>query len=268
MSNIPCLSIRVLDASMQTEADDFVARFQEKIQFDSESSRYALCFSRSGVALHPMAVGQHGKVQVDFIKGKANHRRLFGGGKNQLISKAVGLSVKKDLFVCDATAGLGGDAFVLASLGAKVDLIENSPIAFTLLEDGLKRASIYDETGLAEAESLGEIFLRMHLIYADNHIWLSECDDEHYDVLYFDPMFPERAKKKSAVKKEMQAFQFLIAHQEEDASLLDLALNAVKYRVVVKRPIRANAYAECTPSYSLSGKSCRFDIYTKKTLSA
>ncbi|BBI63969.1 hypothetical protein HSBAA_52750 [Vreelandella sulfidaeris] len=43
--------------------------------------------------------------------------------------------------IVDATAGLGRDAFVLASLGAQVLLIERVAAIAALLEDGLKRAS-------------------------------------------------------------------------------------------------------------------------------
>src|SRR5690606_15891946 len=42
--------------------------------------------------------------------------------------------------VLDCTAGLGEDAFVLASCGAKVLLVERNPIIHLLLQDGLLRA--------------------------------------------------------------------------------------------------------------------------------
>ncbi len=59
------------------------------------------------------------------------------GGKGQAIAKAVGLKAGVALDVIDATAGLGRDAFVLASLGCHVTLVERSPVAAALLEDGL-----------------------------------------------------------------------------------------------------------------------------------
>jgi 16S rRNA (guanine1516-N2)-methyltransferase len=49
--------------------------------------------------------------------------------------------------VLDATAGLGKDAFVLASLGCQMTLIERQPLIAALLEDGLARARADEEVG-------------------------------------------------------------------------------------------------------------------------
>ena len=46
----------------------------------------------------------------------------------------------------DATAGLGRDAFVLASLGCQVTLIERVPAVAALLENGIERALLNVET--------------------------------------------------------------------------------------------------------------------------
>ncbi len=63
---------------------------------------------------------RYGKpLSVDFVAGKAAHRRRFGGGRGQLVAKACGLSKGVTPCIVDATAGLGRDAFVLASLGAR-----------------------------------------------------------------------------------------------------------------------------------------------------
>ncbi len=56
---------------------------------------------------------QYGKpLSVDFVSGKAAHRRQFGGGRGQLVAKACGLTKGITPSVVDATAGLGRDAFV------------------------------------------------------------------------------------------------------------------------------------------------------------
>ena len=96
---------------------------------------------------------------MDFASGAVAHRRKFGGGKGQSIAKAVGLKAGVQLHVIDATAGLGRDAFVLASLGCNVDMVERSPIAAALLEDGLERAALDAEIG-------GWIQERMRLTHA------------------------------------------------------------------------------------------------------
>ncbi len=92
---------------------------------------------------------QYGKpLSVDFVSGKAAHRRQFGGGRGQLVAKACGLTKGITPSVVDATAGLGRDAFVLASLGAQVLMIERVEAIAALLQDGLERAASADETAL------------------------------------------------------------------------------------------------------------------------
>ena len=57
-----------------------------------------------------------GKLICDFTGGAVAHRFRFGGGLGQALPKAVGMKGGKSLLVVDATAGLGRDAFLLASL--------------------------------------------------------------------------------------------------------------------------------------------------------
>ena len=59
-----------------------------------------------------------GGIYADFVEGKAAHRRKFGGGRRQAIGRAVDLKKGANPTIVDATAGLGRDAFVLASLGS------------------------------------------------------------------------------------------------------------------------------------------------------
>ena len=97
-----------------------------------------------------------GPVRVDFVEGGAAHRRLYGGGSGQMIAKAVGIAQGVRPRVLDATAGLGKDAFVLASLGCEMSLIERQPLIGALLEDGLARA--------AEDFEVAPIVARMKLL--------------------------------------------------------------------------------------------------------
>ncbi len=58
-----------------------------------------------------------GGIFVDFVGGAMAHRRKFGGGRGEAVAKAVGIKGDYLPDVVDATAGLGRDAFVLASVG-------------------------------------------------------------------------------------------------------------------------------------------------------
>ena len=108
---------------------------------------FALVLTESRLELRKLDEPKLGAVYVDFVEGAVAHRRKFGGGRGQSIAKAVGLKSGAMPTVVDATAGLGRDAFVLASLGCKVTLIERSPVVAALLQDGLTRAAQDPEIG-------------------------------------------------------------------------------------------------------------------------
>ena len=88
-----------------------------------------------------------GSISVDFLSASKSYRRKFGGGRKEALAKAVGLKKGANPTVLDATAGFGVDAFVLASLGCRVHMIEKNPLVASLLEDGLNRAKNDKEIG-------------------------------------------------------------------------------------------------------------------------
>ena len=85
-------------------------------------------------------------LRIDFTSGAVAHRLKFGGGRGQDLPKAVGLKKGNTPDIIDATAGLGRDAFLLASLGANVTLIERSKQMHALLDSALKHALMDGET--------------------------------------------------------------------------------------------------------------------------
>jgi len=195
-------------------------------------------------------------IYVDFVEGKSRHRRLHGGGKGQDLAKAIGLHKIKNPTVLDLTAGMGGDAFVLASLGCSVELIERNVVVHALLDDALKRANLCADT------ELQAIIARLHLKHESSFDALESLDVHNLpDVIYLDPMFPERTKS-AQVKKEMQFFHDIVGSDEDSEELLILALNKAKKRIVVKRPRLAQKMTDkFQPAFTVSGKSTRYDIY-------
>ena len=194
-----------------------------------------------------------GPVYVDFVEGVMGHRRKFGGGRGQLVAKAVGIKKGFVPDVIDATAGLGRDSFVLAQLGCQVRMVERSPVVAALLRDGMARGQLDDE--------VAAIIERMSLVVADAKEWLLALSEaQRPDVIYVDPMHPERTKA-AEVKKEMKIFRELVGGDEDDAELLQAALRVARKRVVVKRPRKAEAIAGPKPNLVYEGKSTRFDVY-------
>lgn len=192
-----------------------------------------------------------GAVCVDFVEGALAHRKKYGGGKNQLIGKAVGIKSKTKLAVLDVTAGLGRDAFVLATLGCDVVMCERSPVIYALLEDGIKRA---------EKESWFSA-LSLKLIQADAIDYLSTLSAENKpDVIFIDPMFPERTKS-ALVKKEMRVLREVVGADIDSEKLLNAALLVAKKRVVVKRSKLAPMLTDRKADVTYAGKSTRFDVY-------
>ena len=192
-------------------------------------------------------------IRVDFVEGASAHRRKFGGGRGQDIAKAVGLKHGFSPSVLDATAGLGRDAFVLASLGCKVTLMERNPAVAALLENGIARAKLNAETA--------DIANNMQLIYASSIEQMPQ--QTTHDVVYLDPMYPHK-EKSALVKKEMRVFQSLVGEDSDADHLLAPAQNIAEYRVVVKRPNYAPPIGEKKPATSIKMKKNRFDIYVNK----
>ncbi len=229
-------------------------------RMDSDRYRYYLAFDTDGLSLCPLNSRDHGAVRVDFGAGAQAHRRHFGGGNGQNIAKALGISGSFKPSVFDLTAGLGGDSFVFASLGCKVVLFERQPIIAALLKDGIDRALIDNDL------ELREIVARLSLHSCDSIEVLGRMTQgTKPDVIYIDPMFPER-QKSAKVKKEMQVFHNIVGGDHDSACLLRSAINSARYRVVVKRPSKARFLGDIQPTYSLKGKSTRFDIFAIKKL--
>ena len=132
------IRMQALAPHLQAAAEAWAARLALPLQGDSE---FALQLGEGGLQLVELGPQAPGPVRVDFVEGAVAHRRLFGGGAGQMIAKAVGVQAGVRPRVLDATAGLGRDAFVLASLGCQMTLIERQPLIAALLEDGLARAA-------------------------------------------------------------------------------------------------------------------------------
>lgn len=192
-------------------------------------------------------------LYIDFVNGALGYRRQHGGGRRQPLAKAIGLRPGTNPTVLDATAGLGRDAFVLACLGCDVMMTERSPIVAALLRDGLLRA--------ARASETADIVQRLQLIEADAAVFLRSCNRESPpDVVYLDPMYPER-KKSALVKKEMQFLHTIVGADTDSTELLETALAHARRRVVVKRPSSAPSLEGPKPQLCIESKNTRYDIY-------
>lgn len=222
----------------------------------TQAQGWHLAWHNNALVLRDSHLPKQGDISVDFSSGRASHRRLYGGGKGEAIAKAVGLHKKSTLTVLDATAGLGRDSFVMASIGATVLMVERQPIVAALLYDGLRRAKLDSHLALWLPQ-------RLQLLHCSAAQALTE--QAAVDVVYLDPMFPAR-EKSALVKKEMRAFHHVVGDDNDADDLLPLALALATKRVVVKRPVQAEFLANTAPTMSLTGKSNRFDVYVNAAI--
>lgn len=222
-------------------------------------------------------------MRGDFTK---LHKRLqYHNLTHELLVKATKVKGRERLRVIDATAGMGEDSLLLAAAGCEVTLYEQDPVIAALLQDTMRCA--------LEEAALHEIVMRMQLVEGDSigHLRrlgeattgsdVQEGDVGHDcstltasaaatsdadtalkrpDVIYLDPMFPER-QKSGLVKKKFQLIHYLEAPAENEEALMQAAIDARPFKIVVKRPAKGPYLAGLKPSYSLDGKAIRYDCY-------
>ena len=199
-------------------------------------------------------------IHIDFISGDLAHRQKYGGGRGQSIAKAIGLKQgTPPPTVLDATAGLAKDAYVLACLGCSMTLVERSPIIVELIKDAIHRAE-EDEHFKTILEKGFEVINQSSIEYLTG---LENKAVIYPDVIYLDPMYPDK-KKSASVKKNMQILQKLLGKDEDTQELLNAALNVANKRVVVKRPKGAENLTELKPTYTVESKKTRYDVYIIK----
>ncbi len=190
-------------------------------------------------------------LRIDFTTGSIAHRRRFGGGRGQALPRAVGMKPGKTPRIIDATAGLGRDAFLLASLGAQVTLIERSDQMHGLLADALTRAR-------ASGGDVAEIINRMTLLHGDAKDLLAGLSPE---VILIDPMHPPR-KGSALVKQDMRLIRDIVGTDPDAGELMAVALDCASKRVVLKWPQKADPISGIrAASHQISGKSTRYDVF-------
>jgi len=208
------------------------------------------------LSLSLTCVDAPGPITCDFTTGRNAHRRRYGGGRGQSIARAIGIQKGPLPSVIDTTAGLGRDAYVLATLGCEVTMLERSPVLAAMLENGLQRA--------IDQHPDDPVFQRLQLCHSDACDYLNQLAVPHHvDVIYLDPMYPQRDKH-ALVKKEMQILQQLPGNNDDAPKILASALPVANRRVVVKRPVWAEPLQGPAPRHEIKGKTTRFDIYPSR----
>lgn len=247
----PTIAVSTTKPELESHAINLAQQLNLAFTHDTANYDHILLLTPKHLSL--VKVGEKSlPLVVDFLSGKLTYRRQHASLRNESLARALGLNHRTSPKIVDATAGLARDSFILASLGFDVILLERSPIIHALVADGIKR-------GL-ENPHVEPIMKRLHLIQTEAISWLKNSEEKP-DIIYLDPMFPER-QKTALVKKEMRIFHDLVGEDLDSEELLRTALACATKRVMVKRPRLADPINNpVAPSFSMKGSSSRFDVY-------
>lgn len=206
--------------------------------------------SLNGVGLRLGALSKFKPLVIDFEQVAVRQRLLRGGRQKEAVARAVMQGLPDGALVFDATAGLGRESMILAHAGAQVLSFERQLPIWCILHDGLLRArrSRFYPFTVPTLHALGTI--------------KDYQGSARPEVIYYDPMFPERGGS-AQVKKDMHLFQEVIGADTDNEEFVRAALSLATRRLVVKRPDYAPplSYEGITPAYSVDGGQCRFDCY-------
>ena len=203
------------------------------------------------LVLHLLLDDKPDTLKFDLAQGEVAHRAVKVSKSNEVVAKAIGCKPHYRPTVLDATAGMGRDSLIMAMLGCKVVMQERNFAIYHLLNNALTRLK-------QSPDFNSEISKRISLHHNNSIDPIDSHDD--IDVIYLDPMFPER-KKSALVKKEMRLFKLLAGEDQDADELLISSLNKKVKRVVVKRPKGAPCLADKKPSHEIKAKKFRYDVY-------
>lgn len=242
----------VYEGSVESREEALASRLDvilvDARELDQIPARYYLQFLRSGLCLCEVGSKAASPTCVDFYD-PALHKRVSDSIKNQNLVRALGLKKKPKPRVLDAMAGLGKDAYLMASAGCSVQMLEKSDVVYELLSDGLKRL-----IGDAEHEFADTLLL------AHQDFLNCSYPKGHFDIVYLDPMYP-LIDRKSKAKKDMDRLHGLLGADTGDKLLFSKAAEIASRRIVIKRPKNAPDFDARSPDISYRGSSARFDVY-------
>ena len=194
--------------------------------------------------------------KIDVFNEKLLWRLNHSGKNSEAVCRAVMGKISKPI-VFDATAGLGRESLILQSAGATVYMFERNPVIWLLLVCAMRKAKNSEEilsklkNGLPTLCNFGSV--------KDNLEKGAQLETP--DVIYYDPMFPERSKS-ALVKKDMRVFHELVGFDLDTVDYANYLLTVAGHHLVVKRPIgEPPLELNVRRSSFVDGKACRFDCY-------
>lgn len=183
----------------------------------------------------------------------------LSGLSRQPLIRAMG---KSRGLVVDATAGLGGDAFLIAAAGFAVAALERNALLAEMLADEVARVR---RSASAPHRAAAE---RMQVTHADAIDALSDASPsrawvrEHPVAVLMDPMYPQDPSATALAAKPIRVVRTLVGDDPDQRALFEAARACMPGRIVVKRPHSAPPLVP-DPDLDFAGKLTRLDVYLR-----
>lgn len=218
------------------------------LEIESERKLCDLCdylyYQDEKLQFHSVVLGN---MAFNFEESYSYHQRQQYALSREPLAKALGIKGENRPIIWDTTCGTGKDTLLINYFGGVLKSFERHPAIYLLLADAKRRFPLNFELVFADASQL----------YAQ-----MDNDDDRPDVIYYDPMYPEKtgSKKSALPRKEMRIFKEVVGEDLDSIEFLEWAMKTARSRVVVKRALSAPALKE-RPTASYEGKSTRYDMY-------
>ena len=230
--------VRPAQVAAETRAREIASRIGLPLTTNRvEGYRFVLEVAVDQLAIRDLYQSRTRPVSINPLRPRAP-----GRGRD-LLARATGRNCRT---VFDATAGLGRDALHLAWLGRQVTAVERSPVLAELLRDAVESLELVSGVGS----------IKVHC--GDSRLLLKELPKA--DVVYLDPMFPDRGLHHAAPRKELELLRGLVGLDPDAKALADLAQTCAGRRMVVKRPRSARPLTG-SPDFEVPGRAIRYDVY-------
>jgi 16S rRNA (guanine1516-N2)-methyltransferase len=164
--------------------------------------------------------------------------------------------------VVDATAGLGGDAFLVAAAGFDVVALERHALLAQMLADEVARVRLGASVAHRAAAE------RMQVAHADSISALADTSPslawvrEQPVAVLMDPMYPQDPAATALPAKPIRMVRSLVGDDADQRALFDAARACGPGRIVVKRPHSAPPLVP-GPDLDFAGKLARLDVYLR-----
>ncbi len=186
-----------------------------------------------------------GEIEFDFNDlWQQQSNKKYSLNKEPL-AKALGIKSPGQSHIWDLTCGSGKDSILLLKFGARVTAFERNPTVAALL---LLAKRNFNSSSL-------------NVVFGEGSDHLDRLEEDMPTAIYYDPMYPDEGKKKSALpRKEMQIFRDLVGKDSDEESVYEWVKKSGVKRFVVKRGVKSPTL-KAKPSAQYIGKSARYDLY-------